>query len=186
MTRRAFSLYAMTAMAVLSAALLSGAAKNNDVRGYSSGKNVWLLGAKQGGVSLAGFTKLDSGTPRLTAHSDVTRTIQYEGTDMEVTAVLVFKAKRLAAVVISVADADKPYASLRQYYATRLSGCTLLEDEAGHCTWSDDRDDELALIDLGEDYMHATDVIYVRGDALEAPAGGEMPDWLSRITKALG
>jgi len=186
MTGRAFSLYALAAMAVLSAVLLSGAAKNDDVRGYSSGKNVWLLGAKQGSVSLAGFTKLDSGTPGLTAYSDVTRTIQFEGEDMEVTAVLVFKAKRLAAVVISVADADKPFASLRKYYAARLSGRTLLEDEAGYCTWSDEQDDALALIDLGEDYMHATDVIYVRGAALEAPAGGKMPDWLARITKALG
>jgi hypothetical protein len=177
MTRTAWFMPALAALALILAA--SG---GNDVVGYRSGKNVWLLGAKLKDVNLSGFREMEVDNDQVTAFLDPSRTIQFSGEDTDVAVALFEHNARLCSVVLSVPPTERPFKSLRKYYAGRLAGCDQTLDEADHCVWCDDEDDFLILIkDATTSGDPVSLVMYVRGTALLGTSGPTVPAWLREL-----
>jgi hypothetical protein len=170
----------ITLVGVMVAALaLVLGASGNDVLGYRSGKNVWLLGAKLKDVNLGGFSEAEVANPNVTAYVDLSRTIQFEQKDTEVSVALFEHSGRLSGVVIAVPPTERPFKSLRTYYAGRLSGCEQTIDEANQSVWCDSEDDFLILIkDRLNDDTPVTLVLYVRGESVLGTSGDTVPQWL--------
>lgn len=168
----------LTAFVVAGIALVLGAG-GNDVLGYRSGKNVWVLGAQLKDVNLGGFLETDVANPNVTAYFDQNRTIQFEQKDTDVSVVLFEHDKHLTGVAIAVPPTERPFKSLRTYYAGRLAGCDQTVDEPGHCVWTDSEDDFLILVkDKLNDDTPVTLVLYVCGESVLGTEGPTVPQWL--------
>ena len=131
-------------LVVALAAALCSASKPGDITGYSSGDDVWTLGAKLDTVNLDGFDKAsESGAEA--CYVDTNRTIKFAGKDTLASISLYFTSGRLSTFTINVATMQKSFASLKKYYAARLNKCKFYAHGQGSCEWVDPDKDYVSL-----------------------------------------
>jgi hypothetical protein len=126
------------------AAVLCSASKPGDITGYSSGQDVWTLGAKQDAVNLDGFEKASGGGDQ-DCYVDSNRTIKFAGQDTAVSVSLYFTDGRLSSFTINVGASEKSFASLKKYYAGRLGKCKFYKHGPSSCEWVDKDKDYVSL-----------------------------------------
>jgi hypothetical protein len=102
------------------------------------------LGAKLAAVNLDGFEKASEGGDQ-ECNTDSDRTIKFAGQDTAVSVSLYFTNGRLAAFTINVEASEKSFASLKKYYAARLSKCKFYKHGPGSCEWVDHEKDYVSL-----------------------------------------
>lgn len=132
------------ASAVVLITLLCAASKPDDITGYSSGQDVWTLGAKLSAVNLDGFEQTSEGGDQ-DCFADANRTLKFAGKDTQAAVALYFTNGRLASFTINVDTSEKSFASLKQYYAARLGKCKFYKHGAGSCEWVDRDKDYVSL-----------------------------------------
>jgi hypothetical protein len=135
---------AVVAVTLVFSAVLCAASKPGDITGYSSGDDVWTLGAKLASVNLAGFEKASESGDQ-DCYFDPLRTIKFAGQDTQVSVSLYFTNGRLSTFTINVDGAQKSYASLKQYYAGRLGKCKFYKHGPSSCEWVDKDKDYVSL-----------------------------------------
>jgi hypothetical protein len=131
-------------LALALAAAVCSASKPGDVTGYSSGNDVWTLGAKLAAVNLDGFEKASESGDEV-CYFDPDRTIKFAGKDTLTSVSLYFTNSRLSTFTINVDATEKSFASLKKYYAARLGKCKFYAHGPGSCEWVDSDKDYVSL-----------------------------------------
>lgn len=162
-------------MLLLSAAAVAG----DDIVGYRTQDNWWVLGDDIDDVDLDGFAEVPDPSRGWETYVDLRRMIQFDGTDRIITGALMFHRAELAAIFIVVPTEEMTFRQLHKYYKGRVGGCSKLINEWDHKNWVDDDGDFLMLVRSDDEYYgESTVVAYLNQDAMEYFAGISIPDWM--------
>ena len=134
----------LIALGALLVALVCAASSPGDITGYSSGSNVWTLGAEYDSVNLDGFENV-SGSDGPDTYHDASRTIQFNGKDTKVEVYLYFTRGYLEMFTINVPAKAMSFKALKKYYAARLSKCKHHDYGESSCDWVDKDKDYVSL-----------------------------------------
>lgn len=154
----------------------------DDIVGYRTGENWWVLGDDFEDVDLEGFAEVPDLEYGWETYIDLRRVIQFDGDDRIVTSMLMFRHDELAAIFIIVPRDEMTFRELSSYYRHRLKGCTRLINEWDQKSWVDDDSDFLLLVRSEDDvYGDSTVVTYLNRDAMEYFSGISIPGWMEDV-----